>query len=76
MKQPDHISFFFIHFLFMFPFSSSSVYSAQAVNPSGRKEDPDDKLKYIVSYLEVAVVLCLIMNENTIVKTISLIYIH
>lgn len=60
----------------MFPFSSSSVYSAQAVNPSRRMEDPDDKLKYIGSYLEVAVVLCLIMNENTIVKTISLIYIH
>lgn len=76
MKQPDHISFFFILFLFMFPFSSSSVYSVQPVNPSRRMEDPDDKLKYIVSYLEVAVVLCLLMSENTIVKTISQIYIH
>lgn len=76
MKQPDHVSFFFILSLFMFSFSSSSVYSAQAVNPSRRMEDPDDILKYIVSYLEVAVVLCLIMNENTVVKTISLIYIH
>lgn len=71
MKQPDHVSFFFIPCLFMFPFSSSSVYSAQAVNPSRRMEDPhDDRLKYIVSCLEVPVALCLIMNENTIVKTV------
>lgn len=52
------------------------LFSTGCVNPSRRMEDPDDKLKHIVHYLEVAVVLCLIMNENTIVKTISLIYIH
>lgn len=76
MKRPDHVSFFFVLSLFMFSLSSCSVYSAHPVNPSRRMEDPDDILKYIVSYSEIAVVLCLIMNENTIVKAISLIYIH